>query len=446
MLHASASIYIADADNGAAIIDYNSEKSLIPASLMKLISSAAALELLGPEYTFKTIIGYTGSLNRRSGKLKGDIVIRGGGDPALGSKYFSDHYQDFTGSWINEIKKLNIKRIEGRVISDDTYYDFLPVPAKWLIEDSGNYYGAGAYGLSVFDNSYEIHFNTTDTSEAVITKIIPDECNYDLSNRLKISGSSDEGNIIALPYSSDAVLEGTIPANLKDFVLNASIPDPPYIISKILTNRLHEAGITVSVDPTTIRSEQITRPEDIIAITETISPKLAEIIEVMNHESVNLFAEHLIKEIGKRFGDGGSTASGVEVIKGFLKEAGIKSEGMFIEDGSGLSPLDAINSRAVVNLLIFMKNKGRFFPDYFGSLPEAGKDGTLQNYFKDPVFEYRLRAKSGSMTRVRNYAGYFKSFSGKDMAFSIIINNYTGQPKDIIPNIESFIKDLIVNN
>jgi D-alanyl-D-alanine carboxypeptidase/D-alanyl-D-alanine-endopeptidase (penicillin-binding protein 4) len=443
MLHASASIYIADTDNGAAIVDYNSEKSLIPASLMKLISSAAALELLGPDYTFSTIVGYTGSLNRRSGKLKGDIVIRGGGDPALGSKYFSDHYQDFTGSWINEIKKLNIKRIEGRVISDDTYYDFLPVPAKWLIEDSGNYYGAGAYGLSVFDNNYEIHFNTTDTSEAVITKIIPDECNYDLSDRLKISGTSDEGNIIALPYSSYAVLEGTIPANLEDFVLNASIPDPPYIISKILTNRLSEADITVSEDPTTVRSEQIERPEDIIP---TISPKLAEIIEVMNHESVNLFAEHLIKEIGKRFGDGGSTASGVEVIKGFLKAAGIKSEGLFIEDGSGLSPLDAINSRAVVNLLIFMKNKGRFFPDYFGSLPEAGNEGTIKNYFKDPVFEYRLRAKSGSMTRVRNYAGYFKSVSGKDMAFSIIINNYSGQSKDIIPNIENLLKDLILKN
>ena len=153
---------------------------------------------------------------------------------------------------------MNIKRIEGRVITDDSYYDFLPVPGKWLWEDSGNYYGAGAYGLSVFDNSYEIHFNTTDTSEAVITKIIPAECNYEFSNRLKISGTSDEGYIIALPYSSDAVLEGTIPANLEDFVLKASIPDPPYIISKILTNRLSEAGIAVSGNPTTIRSEQIT--------------------------------------------------------------------------------------------------------------------------------------------------------------------------------------------
>ena len=93
-----------------------------------------------------------------------------------------------------------------------------------------------------------------------------------------------------------------------------------------------------------------------------------------------------------------------------------------------------------------MKNKGRFFPDYFRSLPEAGKEGTLKNYFKDPVFEYRLRAKSGSMTRVRSYAGYFKSFSGKDMIFSIIVNNYTGPSKDIIPNIEKIIKDLIVNN
>src|ERR1035437_6059759 len=147
LMHASVSLCVAEAKTGDILLDYNSGISLAPASVMKIITSAAALELLGPEYTFKTTIGYTGSLNKRTGRLKGNIITIGGGDPSLGSKYFSDHYMDFLSNWVTEIKKLGIKKIKGRVITDDSYFDFLPVPAKWLWEDQGNYYGGGAYGL-----------------------------------------------------------------------------------------------------------------------------------------------------------------------------------------------------------------------------------------------------------------------------------------------------------
>jgi D-alanyl-D-alanine carboxypeptidase/D-alanyl-D-alanine-endopeptidase (penicillin-binding protein 4) len=117
---------------------------------------------------------------------------------------------------------------------------------------------------------------------------------------------------------------------------------------------------------------------------------------------------------------------------------------MFIEDGSGLSPLNAINSEELVNLLRFMKRKGKYFSEYYSSLPEAGKEGTLKNYFRDPVFDSRLKAKSGSMTRVKNYAGYFTTVSGKNMIFSIIINNYTGTSQHIISGIEGIIKEIIL--
>ena len=157
MMHASVSLCIKDADNGKTISDYNPDRSLIPASVMKLITSGIALELLGPQHNFKTIVGYTGLLNKRTGRLSGNIIIRGGGDPALGSEYFEDHYQDFLNRWVIEIKKTGIKSVDGKVITDDSYFDFLPVPAKWQWEDIGNYYGAGVYGLSVFDNTVEIH-------------------------------------------------------------------------------------------------------------------------------------------------------------------------------------------------------------------------------------------------------------------------------------------------
>ena len=445
MMHASVSLCVADADKGTIIMEYNSGRSLIPASVMKLLTSAAAIELLGPQYTFKTIIGYSGTLNKRTGKLTGNIVIQGGGDPALGSAYFSDHYQDFMNSWVTEIKKLGIRKIDGRVITDDSYYDYLPVPARWLWEDTGNYYGAGVYGLSVFDNTCEIHFTTTsDSTQPQINKIVPSEYSYKFTNRLISEGTSDNGYVFAAPYNTYGWMEGSIPSNNEDFVLKASIADPPLLIAKMMNGRLEAGGITVSRDPATFRSEQKSFNEKIIPVTETISPPLSEIIEVLNHESVNLYAEHLVKELGKRFKNNGSTASGVEVVIDFLKNAGIKTDGMFIEDGSGLSPLNAINTKALTSLLIYMKNSGKYFEEYYSSLPDAGKNGTLKNYFRDPVFDLRLKAKSGSMTRVRSYAGYFTTLSGKKMIISIIVNNYSGPSKVIVSGIEDIIKEIIL--
>jgi len=119
---------------------------------------------------------------------------------------------------------------------------------------------------------------------------------------------------------------------------------------------------------------------------------------------------------------------------------------MFIEDGSGLSPVNAINTKELVRLLVYMKNKGKYFNEFYSSLPEAGKEGTLKDTFKDPVFDSRLKAKSGSMTRVRSFAGYFTTKSGKKMVFSIIINNYSGPSSKIVSEIEENIRELISNN
>ncbi len=445
MLHASMSLYITDSDNKEPVFEYNAEKSLTPASVMKLVTTAAAIELLGPQYTFKTVIGYTGELNKRTGKLKGDIVIKGGGDPCLGSPYFTDEYRDFPDKWIAEIGKLGIKKIEGRVITDDSYYDFQPVPAKWLWEDAGNYYGAGAYGLSVFDNTYEIRFMSDAESRLIVKEIMPDECRTEFANWLTAAGTADEGYVFAAPYSTNGWLSGTIPSNLDDFVLKASVADPPLLMAKMTNKKLKAAGISVSEEPTTFRLEQLTAGEKIVQIAEITSPPLSEIIDVLNHESVNLYAEHLVKELGKKYSGKGSTEAGVKILKEFLKNSGIGTEGMFIEDGSGLSPVNSINAKGLAEVLYYMKKNGRYFPEYYNSLPDAGKNGTLKNYFRDPVFDSRLKAKSGSMTRVRSYAGYFTTISGKQMIFSILINNYTGTSRHIITGIEEIIKETILN-
>jgi D-alanyl-D-alanine carboxypeptidase/D-alanyl-D-alanine-endopeptidase (penicillin-binding protein 4) len=446
MISSSVSLCILNAVNGETVYEFHPGESLIPASLLKLVTSSASLELLGPEYRFKTKIGYTGNLNKHTGRLTGDIIIKGGGDPALGSEYFKDHYHNFLQNWITEIRKLGIRKIDGRIIADDSRYDYQPVPAKWLWEDAGNYYGAGAYGLSVFDNTFEIHFKTSgDGSIPSITSIVPDLSRYELSNQLIASGNSNKGYVFAAPYNDFGWLVGSIPVDREDFVLKAAIMDPPLLLAEIFDSMLDSAGITISGVPSTTRIENNIPGYDPVIIAEVISPPLSEIIEVLNHESVNLYAEHLLKEIGMTFKNKGTTESGIEVLYRFLEDSGMNVNGIFLEDGSGMSPMDAITSRGIAEILFYMKNKAKHFSEFYNSLPDAGKEGTLKNYFKNPVFDSNLKAKSGSMTRVRSYAGYFKTMSGNEMAFSILVNNFSGPSQKIITGIEDILLETIMS-
>jgi D-alanyl-D-alanine carboxypeptidase/D-alanyl-D-alanine-endopeptidase (penicillin-binding protein 4) len=407
---------IIDADSGKIISQFNPEKSLTQASILKLVTTAASLELLGKDYKFKTGIGYSGHIRKGSKTLFGDIVIKGGGDPALWSENFTETYNGFIDKWILDIKALGIKRIKGRVIVDDSYYDYEPVPSGWAWGDLGNYYGAGAYGLTISDNTLKIHFKTSGKgTKAEITKITPEDPGIKFTNFLISSGTGDNGYIYSAPYSDKGWISGTITENSDDFILNGSIPDPPIYFANTLNKKLKDAGIRINGNPSTTRLLPDLKEDSITFISEIESPPLSEIIDVLNHKSVNLYAEHLIKQLGKVFKGKGTTAAGVEVVNAFLDSIGVDTRGMFIEDGSGLSFSDAVNSEGMVKLLYFMKKKGKFFESYLNSLPEAGKSGTLKNYFKDPVFDSRLRAKSGSMTRVRSYAGYFTTLSRNDI-------------------------------
>lgn len=450
MEHASVSFCIIDAESGKSIFANCEEKCLIPGSILKLVSSAAALEILGPDHKFQTSLGYTGNLMKHSGILKGDIIITGGGDPSFGSTRFDKYYKGFTDKWIDEIKKTGIKRIKGRVITDDSYFDYQPVPAKWLWEDLGNYYGAGAYGLSVFDNTYEIHFRTSpDSLKQIITTITTPECSFDstnLTNLLGSAGTKDNGYVFAAPYSTKGWIAGSIPFSNEDYVLKASITDPPYFLAKLIDQKLRSSGVMISGRPTTTRLIHSGISETETTIDRIDSPPLRDIIAALNHESINLYAEHLTRELGKVIGKVGSTEKGIEVIRDFLSLSGINTGGIYLEDGSGLSPMDAVNARTITDVLFFMKKKGKYFNDYYSSLPEPGSAGTLKNHFSDPSFNASTRIKSGSMTRVRSYAGYLKTVSGKYLIFCIIVNNFSGPSSAIISKIEEILKETIQNN
>lgn len=435
--HAMVGLNIVDLASGKSVYALHPEKLMIPASTLKLVTSASALELLGPDYKFATIVGYTGKIDNET--LKGDLIVKGGGDPALGSEYFQDHYfnPDFLEVWTNKIRAAGIERINGNLVLDVSLYDSEFQPPTWIWEDLGNYYGAGTSALSVYDNLFRITFQSP-RKEGQPTKIIatyPVVEGIELKNEVVSSTiNRDLAYVFGSPFDNFRVIRGTIPKNRRAFTIKASIPQPENLLGKQLKKKLAEQGIFLTGEIVVHKSGEL----DMKTIYVQESPAVAEIVKILNEESVNLFAEHLVKQFAAEINGKGNRKDGIEIIKKFWHKKGIQKVAWFIEDGSGLSHFNAVSPSMFTNLLIYMATKSENSLVFSNSLPTPG-NGTMI-YFDEFKFpENSLRAKSGSMTRVRCYAGYLTTNTKTDLAFSIMVNHFSGSHAKLIQEIETLL-------
>lgn len=436
----SVSICFADAVTGETVFSYDGTRNLAPASVMKLYPTATALSFLGPDYIFSTELLMTGSLNSKKGILDGDLVIKGSGDPALGSPYFEENYGDFIAGWVRTVKARGINHIRGRIAAAPSIYDNNPVPGGWSWADIGNYYGAGVYDINICDNTWKAYVTGYDDG----TPATVDSVDYladgiRVTNYLISSGNSDNGYVYNAPYSYDAWISGTVPVN-RSIALKASLPDPPFTLVRLFDRQLREAGVIIDGEPSPARSMECCTEPEVLCVTE--SPRLSDIVYVTNHESVNLYAEQLRKHLGYMLGGEGSFSAGSDVIENFLVAAGCDPGKTVMLDGSGLSANNNINACMTVRLLVHMHNSG--VADAFeASLPEAGKNGTMKNYFRDPFFADRVRAKTGSITSVKSFAGYIITDSGRVLAFAMIANGFSAPYRLVTNHMENLAAEIM---
>ena len=437
--HASIGVCMQDAQTGEVISNYESQKSLVPASTLKLLTTGAALDLLGADFHFETKFAYTGEI--RNDSLLGDLIVIGGGDPALGSEYFKDHYlkTHFLDIWVDSLKQNDIHFISGDIIVDASVYEQQLIPNTWVWEDIGNYFGAGACGLSVYDNLYEIHLSSPDTAglQTQILSTIPKIPEIAFDNQVLSSDiNRDRAYVFGSPLDNERVLRGTIPKGKSDFVVKASVPNPPYLLGWQLKHKIEEEGIVVE-GGIEVNFQQGKICEATL-LANTFSPALIDIIRVTNHESVNLFAEHLLKHIAYIESGIGSTEEGVKVITNFWKDKGIDATGLFMADGSGLSRFNAITAKQMVEVLDYMKNESENGDEFINSLPTV-PNGTLYYFHAENFPDNSLYAKSGSMTRVRSFAGQLRTKSGREILFSVFLNNFTCSQSKAIRTIEDLL-------
>ena len=431
---ASAGILIEDLEEGNIVYSLNPDRLLIPASTMKLITTATAFRVLGADYRFETQIGFTGKVNKK-GILNGDLVVIGGADPTLGSEYFQDHYHHFLQNWALQIKNAGIEKVEGDLVLDASVYDKEKVPATWIWEDIGNYYGAGAGAFTVYDNLFRITFRSSkkagEPTEIISTWPKIDGLQMD-NQVLSAADNRDNAYVFGSPFDKIRVVRGTIPANRSAFTIKAAIHNPAEVLADDFQKALAQNGVFLTGEVVFRKTER--NALQIVYVQE--SPTLAEIAKVLNYESVNLFAEHFLKQLSvEKYGQG-NREKGIALVQEFWEQK-IPGEHFFMEDGSGLSHFNAVSPSFFVELLTDMANDKAFI----ASLPEAG-EGTLYAFSKANFPGRTLQAKSGSMTRVRCYSGYLKTDSGKELVFSIMVNHFSGSHSALIVEIETLLSAL----
>ncbi len=435
--NASVGMQFKDLETGTSFFSLNPNQLMIPGSILKLITSGAALEMLGADYRFETKIGFTGSISNTI--LNGDIVVIAGGDPALGSEYFEEKYfnPDFLKTWINNIELAGIHQVQGDLVIDISLYDSERIPPTWVWEDLGNYYGAGSGALSVYDNLFKITFRSPEKTgqPTEIINVHPNVPGMIFKNEVLSSALNyDRANVFGGPFGTYRIVRGTIPKNREAFSIKASLPFPEKLLAEEFQQRLADAGIFFSGN---IRFGKI-EPVNFHPLYIQKSPTLAEIVKVLNHESVNLFAEQLVKQLAAEYNGIGNRHDGIVLIKKFWETKGMIAGSYFMEDGSGLSPFNAVSPELFTEVLHYMATESLQKTAFINSLAEAGQ-GTLV-FFDPEVFPGNtLKAKSGSMTRVRCYAGFLKLRSGKKAVFCIMFNHFSGSQYKLVDEIENLL-------
>lgn len=444
--YASIGLKVVEVESGQTICTHNEQIALSPASTLKVLTTATALELFGSDYRFPTYLAYRGAIDSK-GVLKGDLLIIGSGDPSLGSAYLSDENRAFLGEWTAAIKKAGILTIEGDLVVVDNLYGYEGISNRWIWGDIGNYYASGTYGISVFDNSYQLHLQSGAAgTQPTVLRTEPYIPGIRFENHLlAASNSLDSAYIHGIPFSLERRLYGTIPANRSKFTIKGDIPDPGLQLALTFGQYLKDKGVKLTGKSVTDRQATEKDLSNTKILYTHKGHTLEEIIRITNFRSNNHFAEHLFYKTGWD-----KTEACTEYVpnlaanrtKSFWKEKGIDTEGLFQYDGSGLSNANGITADCLTSVLVYMQKQSKNAEVFYGSMPLTGVEGSVRSFLKGTALAGKARIKSGSISKVHAYAGYLEK-GGKKYAFTLLVNNFTGSRSALRTEMERLLLGIL---
>jgi len=442
--NATISLLVRDLDTGETVAEYRANNSAIPASTLKLITSATALELLGPNYRFRTQLQISGTIDE-NGVLNGNLYIFGGGDPTLGSARVPNN-REFLSGWSREIRRAGIRRINGSIVGDASLFDNEGVNPQWTWETIGNSHASGTFGISYLDNTARVHFNSgARGTTPTITRVVPEIPGLEFRNYLTSTAiGRDSANFSGAPLSNVRAIHGEIPENRPNFTSTMDIPDPALLLAQHLHNRLIADGVAIANPPSAMYQPVVGSAERQTIHTHHSLP-LSWISAEINMRSNNHYSEHVFRYLALQRDQIATTNGAMRVIRNHWQQRGLPVDQLFMFDGSGLSRVNNVSAEFLVQLLEYMQTQSEVSDEFFESLPVGGKSGTIARIFARAPLGGNTHAKSGSLRRIRGYAGYIK-LQDRNLTFAVLVNHFNAPPAQIVREIENFLKAVIEEN
>lgn len=416
---------------GRVLFSHNADQFFVPASNTKLFSTAFALTALGVDYRFSTRVMHATGPDAQ-GTLAGDLVLLGGGDPSLSARlypYDRDHpfLQDRLRplrDLARQLKDRGVRYIAGRIIGDDSLYDFDPVPNGWGADDGLFEYGAPVSALTFNDNIFGLRAGATGVA------IEPGVEYFTILNEIR-GTEGEPRKVVADRLQGSRVLRlsGNLPANARDYINEFAVDEPALYAAMCFRQVLLEEGIRV--DGIATARHAAPSAVEAVELARRDSPPLPQLLQLTDKVSQNLHAELMLRAARLKlpFAD-------------FLTLAGIEGQDLNLEDGSGMSRLNLVTPRAVVQLLTFIAARGQL--DLFRSfLPVGAEDGTLRNRFDKSKQAKLIQAKTGTLSHVAALGGYAESKRYGTIAFQIVANNYNAPSQEVRAAIDQIALALL---
>jgi D-alanyl-D-alanine carboxypeptidase/D-alanyl-D-alanine-endopeptidase (penicillin-binding protein 4) len=475
LAHGFWGIEVVSLATGEAMYTQNAGKLFTPASNTKLFTTAAALALIGPEYKFKTTVETVGTLDRY-GRLNGDLVLVGHGDPNLSGRELpydlrtqrNDDPIQALETLADALVTKGVKYIDGDIVADDSYFAFERYGEGWSQDDLVWADGAPVSALTINDNVVFVNILPADRAgEKAFVSIKPFADYYRLDNRIVTTpaGTTRKFFVNREPGSTTLTLWGNLPLDDAGATEALAIEDPAEFAAGLFRQLLEKRGVVIyghqrtrhtelatlstftatAVAPSHGGSEGSTRPfksDQPLVLASYESKPLVDDVRVVNKVSQNLHAEILLRLLGRERGTAGTIEGGLEVLRGFLTAAGITNDQYVFYDGSGLSRQNLVTPHAIVQLLRYSSSQP-WGAAYKSTFPVAGIDGSLSERLTAPRLQKRVLAKTGSLGGVKALSGFATTDSGQTVIFSILSNNLNLPTKRVTETIDGIVEAIV---
>lgn len=419
-------VHIALMPSGKVLYSRRADELFIPASNVKLVTTASALHHLTPGFKFRTLIYAAGKMPK-GGVLNGDLVIQGDGDPSMSGRLHRGDVSYLPRTWAGILHKRGIRRITGDLVADDTIFDRQYTCPSWPKSQLHKWYAAPVAGLSFNDNCLDIVISPAKNGQRARLRLEPNTRYFTISNQLMTTSSRQVARRRQLFLSrrlgtNEVILKGTYHVGRSPERKYVTVHEPPLFLATVLAEEMRRAGITLGGKVRLAkRAGHFLGPKD-PRVHVIHTSNIRDTIKVTNKRSQSFYAEQLLKRTGAACYGRGTYATGVKAAAAYLKAAGIEPGAFVMADGGGLSRESRFTPRQFTVVLTHAYNAsyGKMFVD---SLSRSGIDKSMRKRLASPAYRGRIAGKTGTLNGVVALSGYAFNRSGKVLAFSVLVNN-----------------------